>query len=87
MTTEENNLRNIPDDDDDILGDAKKDADESTKPPGTVTASKVVDTAYYDVLEIAPDAEAAKIKRQYYLMARKYHPDRVSTQCMLCQYF
>ncbi|KAL7553524.1 hypothetical protein ACHAWF_016826, partial [Thalassiosira exigua] len=30
-----------------------------------------------DALEIAPDAEPSKIKRQYYLLARKYHPDRV----------
>lgn len=59
-------LLDIPDDDDDILGDAKKAATDSTKPPGTLTASKVADTAYYDALEIAPDAEPSKIKRQYY---------------------
>ena len=28
-------------------------------------------------MEIAPDAEPAKIKRQYYVLARKYHPDKV----------
>mmetsp|Transcript_39536 Transcript_39536/g.83122 ORF Transcript_39536/g.83122 Transcript_39536/m.83122 type:complete len:546 (-) Transcript_39536:70-1707(-) len=69
----------IPEDDDDILGEAKKDAADSTKPPGTVTASKVADTAYYDVLEVAPDVETSKLKRQYYILARKYHPDRVGT--------
>lgn len=67
----------IPEDDDDILGDAKKEADDSTKPAGAVTASKVVDTTYYDALEIAPDEKPSKIKRQYYILARKYHPDRV----------
>lgn len=77
LEAEQKSLLDIPEDDDDILGDAKKDADAGTKPPGTVTASKVADTAYYDALEIAPDAEPSKIKRQYYLLARKYHPDRV----------
>lgn len=70
-------MLDVPDDDDDILGDAIKHANETTKPPGAVTASKVKDTAYYDVLEISPDAEPGKIKRQYYLLARKYHPDKV----------
>jgi hypothetical protein len=70
-------MLDIPEDDEDILGDAIKDANDTTKPPGAVTASKVVDTAYYDALEIAPDAEPSKIKRQYYLLARKYHPDKV----------
>lgn len=77
LEEEERALLDIPEDDDDILGDAKKEAEESTKPPGTITASKVADTSYYDALEIAPDTEPSKIKRQYYVLARKYHPDRV----------
>lgn len=77
LEEEHKGLMDIPEDDDDILGEAKKDAEDSTKPPGAVTASKVVDTAYYDALEIAPDSEPSKIKRKYYLLARKYHPDRV----------
>lgn len=77
LNEEQKSLQNIPDDDDDILGDARKNAEESTKPPGSITASKVKETAYYDALEIAPGAEPSKIKRQYYLLARKYHPDRV----------
>ena len=71
-------MLDIPEDDDDILGDATKDAEDGTKPAGTVTASKVKDTAYYDALEISPDTEQGKIKRQYYLLARKYHPDKVA---------
>jgi hypothetical protein len=63
-------MLDVPDDDDDILGDAIKHANETTKPPGAVTASKVKDTAYYDVLEISPDAEPGKIKRQYYLLTK-----------------
>jgi len=77
LEEEERALLDIREDDDDILGDAKKEAEESTKPPGTITASKVADTSYYDALEIAPDTEPSKIKRQYYVLARKYHPDRV----------
>ena len=28
-------------------------------------------------MDVSPDAEPSKIKRQYYVLARKYHPDRV----------
>lgn len=67
-------MANIPEDDDDILGEAKKEAD---KTPEAVTASKVADLSYYKALEVTPDADESKIKRQYYILARKYHPDRV----------
>lgn len=77
LTEEREKLLDVPEDDDDVLGDAKRDAEAGTKPPGAVTASTVKETAYYDALELAPDAEPSKIKRQYYLLARKYHPDRV----------
>lgn len=36
----------------------------------------VKDTHYYDVLEVAPDATAGQIKKAYYMMAMKYHPDK-----------
>jgi DnaJ-class molecular chaperone len=32
---------------------------------------------YYDVLEVSPQADPSAIKRRYYVLARKYHPDRV----------
>ena len=63
---------NIPEDDDDILGEAKKEADSTTAV--SVTASKVIDLTYYQALELNADAEPSKIKRQYYVLARKYHP-------------
>ena len=39
-------------------------------------SGEVIDTYYYDTLEVDPAAESSKIKRQYYLMARKFHPDK-----------
>eukprot|EP01069_Polyplicarium_translucidae_P001730 Polyplicarium_translucidae@DN1787_c0_g1_i2.p1 len=36
----------------------------------------VVDTTYYDVLTVAPDAEQSEIRKMYYKLARDCHPDR-----------
>ncbi|KAL9186699.1 hypothetical protein ACHAXT_005937 [Thalassiosira profunda] len=77
LDEERQTMLDIPEDDDDILGEAKKMAEEGTKPAGDVTASKVADTSYYDALDVSPDAEPSQIKRKYYILARKYHPDRV----------
>lgn len=35
------------------------------------------DVDYYAMLEVTRDADAATIKRQYYILARKYHPGRI----------
>ena len=67
----------LPEDDDDILGAAKKDAE---KIPDKTPTAKVVDTSYDDFLEVSPGAEPAQIKRQYYLLARQCHPDRVGKE-------
>ena len=69
-------MLDIPEDDDDILKDAKKEAEDGTKGAG-MTKATVADTTYYDALEVSPDIEPSKIKRQYYILARKYHPDKV----------
>ena len=67
-------LQGVPNDDSDLLGKYQQGADESASaapPKGTV-----VETYYYDVLEVAPGAEQSAIKRRYYTLARKYHPDK-----------
>lgn len=40
------------------------------------SSEKILDTKYYDILEIKPDASEHAIKRAYYKLARKYHPDK-----------
>lgn len=37
---------------------------------------QVKDTALYDLLGIQPDASPTTIRKQYYFMAMKYHPDK-----------
>ncbi len=41
------------------------------------TASEmVVETKYYDVLNVSPDADEERIKKSYRKLALKYHPDK-----------
>lgn len=67
-------LSDVPEDDMDILGDATAEAEAGAKPEIT---GDVVDTYYYDVLGVGPTAEPSALKRKYYVLARKYHPDKV----------
>jgi len=72
----------VPDNDNDLLGGIEDDLDSNDnmhKPSSAVGGQKVVkDMYYYDALEVESNADGSKIKRQYYLMARKYHPDKNS---------
>lgn len=65
----------VPTNDDDLLKDIENELDSgafgNANPSGTV-----VDMYYYDILEVQATAEESKIKRQYYQMARMYHPDK-----------
>lgn len=75
MQDEAKALEGIPESDSDILGKIEAELDQSAaeaKGDGTVK-----DMFYYDALEVPADAEASVIKRRYYILARKYHPDKV----------
>lgn len=72
---EASTLKDVPDDDSDILGMFQKELDESIREGNN--DEQVKDMSYYDALEVPADATSSAIKRQYYLLARKYHPDKV----------
>eukprot|EP00529_Nitzschia_sp_RCC80_P001007 CAMPEP_0113495840 /NCGR_PEP_ID=MMETSP0014_2-20120614/29813_1 /TAXON_ID=2857 /ORGANISM="Nitzschia sp." /LENGTH=544 /DNA_ID=CAMNT_0000389743 /DNA_START=24 /DNA_END=1658 /DNA_ORIENTATION=+ /assembly_acc=CAM_ASM_000159 len=63
----------VPENDDDLLKDLEAELDSKAFDGPSTT---VVDTYYYEVLSVESNAEETKIKRQYYKMARMYHPDR-----------
>ena len=73
----------MPDNDDDLLQHLQDELDLDAK--GNVNVDKndsspVKDTYYYDILEVDPHADASAIKRRYYVLARKHHPDRVAPE-------
>lgn len=63
-----------PIDDSDILGDA---SDENPSEVLRDSLKNIKDPYYYEVLGVEAKSDQSKIKRQYYLLARQYHPDRV----------
>jgi len=71
MGQEAAEVEKLPKDDDDILNAVKEEDEPSSS--GTVA---VKDTEYYDVLGVATDAPDSKIKKGYYIQARKWHPDK-----------
>ncbi|CAE7834974.1 CAJ1 [Symbiodinium microadriaticum] len=43
---------------------------------GVYNTPEVADTSFYDILEVKPNATAAEIKKNYYKVALKLHPDK-----------
>jgi hypothetical protein len=70
----------VPDNDDDILKHLRDELDAAGKVKPGDNNTTVKDTYYYDILEVDPQADASAIKRRYYILARKYHPDRVENE-------
>jgi DnaJ-domain-containing protein 1 len=66
-------LEGVPIDDSDLLEEIEKDIDLRASTAG----GTVKDPYYYDILEVDPKADTSAIKRKYYVLARKYHPDKV----------
>jgi len=67
-------LSKIPSDDSDILGAAINELEAKMKIKSS--DGSVKETFYYDVLQVDPKADSSVIKRQYYILARQYHPDK-----------
>lgn len=76
MVKDAQSLQDVPADDSDILGKIKADLDQQTTAATINDETTVADKILYDALEISPDADQSTIKRKYYLLARKYHPDK-----------
>lgn len=75
MDDEVKALKSVPEDDSDLLGDIEKELEASAE-LGTGGAKPVKDMFYYDALEVTSNADDSAIRRRYYLLAKKYHPDR-----------
>ena len=65
----------------DILKEIENKIDKQSSRRLTADGDKkktVKDMKYYDILEIDASAEQSAIKRRYYVLARKYHPDKIA---------
>jgi hypothetical protein len=56
--------------------DDEEDPELSSALPGERPSRSVADTTYYDEIGVAPDATPDEIKKQYYKVALRIHPDK-----------
>ena len=82
LDTEAEHVMSWPPDDIDLLGEAATEG-EPSKVFGNDTVDfqgvEVKESFYYKTLDVKHNAEPAQIKRQYYLLARKCHPDKTGS--------
>jgi len=85
LLEEERWIKGEPEYDEDILGNEAIPEAEREKCKGVVP--KVKDTYYYDKLGLDPSVDSAMIKRRYFIIARKYSPDRAGANQQAQQEF
>ena len=76
LQQDEATLQTVPGNDDDVLKATHTHQDDSKPSSAAAVPSVIKETTYYDALGVPPDADESKIKKAYYMEARKWHPDR-----------
>jgi hypothetical protein len=77
LLEEERWIKKLPKHDEDILGEKVIPEDEMTaSAKARKNEKKVKDTYYYDLFGLAPEVDSDVIKRRYFIIARKFSPDR-----------
>jgi hypothetical protein len=74
LLDEERWIKTQPQYDEDILGSDAIPEDE--RPEQKEDGRSVKDTYYYDLLGLDPSVDSQMVKRRYFIIARKYSPDR-----------
>jgi hypothetical protein len=76
LLDEERWVKSQPPYDQDILGEEVVPEDERPQQTESESKVKVKDTTLYDRLGVDPSVDSQMIKRRYYIIARKFSPDR-----------
>ena len=73
MEEEAKKIEGLPEDNSDLLGEVEAKLDEKKDEGGK---TEVVDMFYYETLGVEATADQGTIKRNYYKLAREFHPDK-----------